>query len=98
MGLVGNEVAYLFIQRASILMLGFGVLLIFGGSVEELKGRFTISISVSVCMLGLALMSALEFAKGNLGSGVIPALVIESVIGITFLLLAISNWTGKLSD
>jgi len=94
LGLTGNDVAYVFIKRASILMLGFGVLLFLGRNVEEVKSKYVISISVSVCMLGLALMSTLEFVKGNLSNGVITPLVIESFVGITFMLLAISNRTS----
>jgi len=35
-------------------------------------------------------MSALELFKGNLSKGIVPALVIESFLGIVFMLLAIS--------
>jgi len=91
MGLKGNEVVYLFARRTSILMLGFGVLLIFGSSIKDANGQFAIAISVSVCMLGLAFMSALEFYNGNLSRGILPAMVIESVLGITFMVLAIST-------
>jgi len=89
-GLKGNDVVYLFVKRTSILMLGFSVLLVMGSSVEAVNGRFAIAASVSVCMLGLAFMSALELFKGNLSNGILPALIIESVVGMTFMLLAIS--------
>jgi len=95
LGLEGNDIAYLFLRRASILMLGFGVLLFLGRNVDELKSKYVVSISVAVCMLGLALMSALEFVKGNLSNEVIGPLVIESIVGTIFMLLAISNRTKK---
>jgi len=90
MGLNGNDVVYLFVKRTSILMLGFGVMLVVGSSIEEVNGKLAICASVSVCMLGLALMSALELYRGNIGKGIVPALVIESFVGITFMLIAIS--------
>jgi len=95
LGLVGNDVVYLFIKRASILMLAFGVLLFLGRNIEERLSRSVLSASVSICMLGLALMSGVEFAKGNLGAEVIAPLIVESLVGIIFMLLAISNRTRR---
>ena len=44
LGLKGNDVAYLFLKRASILMLGFGVLLLLGANIKDIKSKFIISI------------------------------------------------------
>lgn len=95
LGLEGNEVSYFLAKRASILMLGFGVLLLLAVNIEEKKGRFVISTSVAVCMLGLAFMSGYEFFRGFVNNGIIPPLVIETLIGLIFLSLAMLNIKEK---
>ena len=95
LGLQASEVACLLAKRASILMLGFGVLLTLARNIEEKKCRFVISASLSVCLLGLAYMSGYEFFRGSVSSGIIPPLIIETLIGLIFLTLAFFNIKDK---
>ena len=94
-GLEGNEVVYFLAKRASMLMLGFGVLLLLGINLKEAKSRAVVAVSVAVCMLGFATMSGYEYFRGFVNAGILPAFVIEIILGLAFLVLAVMNFTSQ---
>lgn len=95
LGLEGNEASDFLAKRASVLMLGFGVLLLLARNIDDRNGRFAVSSSVAVCMLGLAYMSGSGILRGLVGGGMIPPLVIEILVGLSFVFLAVSNSKEK---
>lgn len=74
-------------KRASMLMLGFALLSIFCSKITETTLRVYASIVLSVVWMGLASMSAYETFSGNINAGLIPAMIIETLFGVSFALM-----------
>lgn len=71
-------------RRASMLMLGFAVLCVLARKLPPSPGRAVISAAVCVNMAGFAFMSGLEFARGTLGTGILPVMAIEVIVALAF--------------
>lgn len=91
-GVEGTEVAYFISRRAAVLMLGISVLMFFARNVPNSQARQAISLSIGVTMLGLAFSGGYELNRGFVGSGIIGAIVIESILCISFLYVCFSDW------
>jgi hypothetical protein len=78
-------------RRASIFMLGI-VLLMFGSrNMAPSKARQILCFSTAVTMLGLACIGSFELIRGTVNSSMIQAMIIESVIGISYIVLLIKH-------
>ena len=94
LGLEGNEVSDFLAKRASMLMLGFGVLLLVGANVKASACQVVISMGVAVCMLGLGTMSGYEYFRGFVNSGMLPPMIVELVLGVAFLVSGLFGMIG----
>ncbi len=79
-------------QRISVLMLGFGVLLLFSLALPPSKARAVIAVAVAVNMAGFALNSFWGATQGVLTGGAIPVIgSIEAFIAIGYGFFAASD-------
>ena len=86
-----GEAALILARRASIFMIGISVLLFFSKNLSHSDARQVIIITTSVVMLGLAVMGTYELVRGSMGTGILKAIVIESILGVSYLTIFFSN-------
>ena len=86
-----GEAAYILARRASILMIGIAVLLFLSKNLQHSDARQMIILAATVIMLGFAIMGTYELARGNVGKGILTAIVVESIVGISYLIVFFSN-------
>ncbi|CAM3082766.1 hypothetical protein [Moritella viscosa] len=91
LGVEGTEAAYFISRRAAILMLGISVLMFFGRNIPNTQARQAICLSIGVTMLGLAFSGMYELNRGFVGSDIIGAIVIESILCISFFYIWLSG-------
>ena len=84
LGVEGTETAYFISRRAAMLMLGISVLMFFARNTLKSQARQAISLSICVTMFGLALSGIYELNRGFVGSSIIGAIVIESILSTSF--------------
>lgn len=72
-------------RRASMLFLGFAVLLFLSSRSANLVTRRNIAISLAATMFGFASMGILELARGTVNSSVVMAATVEIVFGALYL-------------
>ena len=82
-------------QRASIFMLGIAVLMIGSIPLPHSKARQIICLATGITMLGLACMGSVEFFKGTVNSSILTAIIVETIIGISFGILFFTNKKTK---
>jgi hypothetical protein len=92
LGVVGNEAAYFVCRRTGMLMLGISVLMLFARNLPHSQARQAIAISIAVTMFGLALASSYEFARGYVGNAIFGAIVLESILAVSFFYLWVFNY------
>jgi hypothetical protein len=92
LGVNGNEAAYFVCRRAGMLMLGISVLMLLARNVPHSQARQAIAISIAVTMFGLALASTYEFARGYVGNAIFGAIVLESILAVSFFYLWVFNY------
>jgi len=98
LGLESSTSTLFLAKRASILMLGCSVLLFGSINLQHSKARQIICTTIGVVMLGLACMGSYELNKGNINSSIIPAIVIELVIGLSFLSIVFINRKTRITS
>ena len=86
-----GEAAYVLARRASILMIGIAVLLFLSKNLQHSDARQIIIIATTVIMLGFATMGTYELVRGNVGKAILTAIIVESVVGISYLIVFFSN-------
>ncbi len=91
MGIEGNETAYFLARRASMLMLGISVLMFFARSIPHSQARQAISLGICVTMSGFAMTGTYEFMRGFIGNNILPAIIVESSLSISFFYIWLSN-------
>ena len=90
-GLMPDIASLVIIRRAAIFMFGIVVLLLGSLRLKPGKELRAISLSIAATLLGLATMGIYEFIKGTVNSSIIQAVVIESILGISYLTVFIAN-------
>ena len=94
-GLTGNEAAYFVARRAAMLFLALSALMFGVMNLENGLARQAILLSLVVMMSSLALLGSYEFLRGFVNEGLMPAIIIESVLALAFLTLWLVN-RGKI--
>ncbi len=92
LGVEGSEAAYFVSRRAGMLMLGISVLMFFSRNASHSQTRQAIALSIAVTMFGLAMASTFEFVRGYVNSAIFGAIVIESILALSFLYIWVSNY------
>ena len=92
LGLEPSIASLVLARRASMFMLGIAILMFFSRNLPASKTRQIICLSTGVTLLGLACMGTFEFIKGNLNSSIMVAIVIESILWISYMIILIKDW------
>ncbi len=90
-GITGNESFYFSARRASMLMLGFSVLLFLVRNSPPSIVRQAIAISISLNMVGFALSGSFELIRGFIKTSVLGVIVIEFLIATIYFTFFISD-------
>lgn len=98
LGLQPDEAAIILTRRASMFMLGISVLMIGSVNLPHSNARQIICLSTAISMLGLSIMGSYELAKGTVNSSILIAIIIETILWLSFGLLYIRNRKAKISQ
>ena len=90
-GLVPDTASLVIIRRAAIFMLGLVVLLFSSQKLKPGKELQLISLATAVTLCGLATMGIYEFTKGSVNASIIQAIVIESILGLSYIVVFMAN-------
>lgn len=71
-------------KRAAMLFLGLSTLAFLSRSAKQHETRKIAAISISVALLGLALLGLLEFFRGTVGPGIFIAVLTEIAISLAY--------------
>ena len=90
-GLESCEAAIILARRASIFMLGISVLMISSRNLTKPKARQIICLATGITMVGLACVGSYELNKGTVNSSMMTAIIIETILGVSFGLIYFLN-------
>lgn len=86
-------------RRTSIFMLGISVLMFGSINIPNSKARQVICLATGITMLGLACMGSYEYIRGSVNSSILTAITIESILGISFIIIFfINSRTKKINE
>lgn len=101
MGLQPSVATSVLARRASMFMLGISILLFYSKGLPHSKARQFISLSTGITMTGLACTGIYEHFMGTVNASIFIAITIETVLGLSFLILffkgALRSQNGKAS-
>jgi hypothetical protein len=95
LGLQSGEATSILARRASIFMLGITLLMFGSRNLPHAKARQIICLSTGMTMLGLACMGSYEFIRGAVNSSMLKAIIIETTLGFSFLIVFFINRKGQ---
>jgi hypothetical protein len=72
-------------RRGAALFLGVGVMLLLARDAEPSQARTSLTVGLIVACTALALLGVLEFVLGNVGFGILSAVIVELMIALAFL-------------
>lgn len=91
MGLQPSVSTAVLARRASMFMLGISVLLFSLRNLRASKARQFISLSTGITLAGLACTGIYEHFMGTVNSSIFIAIIIESVLGLSFLIIFLKD-------
>lgn len=86
LGIQSTASADFLARRAAMLMLGFAVLVFLGRKVSDSMARQVMAIAISINMAGFAVMGLVEFGRGFTNTGILTAVIIESILAVSYFL------------
>lgn len=87
MGLEPSVATSVLLRRAAMFMVGLAVLTFCARSLQDLQARRCVCLSAAVTLLGLACMGTYERLMGTVNTSIFIAIGIESVLGLSFLMV-----------
>jgi hypothetical protein len=87
----GNEAAYFVARRTSILFIGLAILLWLIRNSSHSSSIQAVCAGMSFLWIGLAILGSIEFLRGYAGIGIIPPIIMESLLGISYFKLWLNN-------
>jgi len=78
-------------RRAAMFMLGVAVLMFASRNLPPSKVRQIICLSTGITFLGLSCMGTYEFINGHVNSSIFIAIVIETILWISFGIILLKN-------
>ena len=78
-------------------MIGISVLLFGARNLTHSVARQVICLATLVTMLGLACTGSYELIKGTVNSSMLVAIIIETILGISFLTVLLKNRNIKIA-
>jgi len=91
LGLQLNESTMIITRRASMFMLGISVLMFGSINLPTSKARQIICLATCVSMFGMSILGSYEFVMGTLNSSILPAIIIETILWISFGIIFLRN-------
>lgn len=91
MGLEPSAATSVLLRRAAMFMAGLAVLTFCARNLQDLTARRCVCLSAAVTLLGLACMGIYERLMGTVNESIFIAIGIESVLGISFLMVLMSR-------
>lgn len=98
LGLDASEAAIVLTRRAAMFMLGISVLMFGSFKLTHSHARQMICVATGVSMLGLSIMGAYELNKGTVNSSILVAIVIETILWLSFGFVFFKNRAVKVSS
>jgi hypothetical protein len=90
-GLQPTLAASVLARRASSFMLGISILLFSAKGLAHSKARQYICLSTGITMVGLACAGIYEYIMGSINSSIFIAIITETILGFTFLIVFFTN-------
>ena len=87
MGMQPSAATSVLARRASMFMLGISVLLFCSKNLSHSKAKQYISLSTGITMIGLACTGIYEHFMGTVNFSIFIAIIIETTLGISFLVI-----------
>jgi hypothetical protein len=78
-------------RRAAMFMLGIAVLMFASRNLPPSKVRQIICLSTGITFLGLSCMGTYEFINGHVNSSIFIAIIIETILWISFGIILLKN-------
>jgi hypothetical protein len=78
-------------RRAAMFMLGIAVLMFTSRNLPPSKVRQIICLSTGITFLGLSCMGTYEFINGHVNSSIFIAIIIETILWISFGIILLKN-------
>jgi len=91
LGLQSSESAKILTRRASMFMLGISILMFGSINLSDSKARQTICLATGISMFGLSILGSYELARGTVNSSILTAIIIETILWISFGVIFIKN-------
>ena len=94
-GLEPSLASLVLARRAAMFMLGISVLTLASRNLLPSKERQIICLTISIILFGLSCMGTYEFIQGNINASIIPPIVIETILWLSFGGVALLNKKQK---
>jgi hypothetical protein len=91
LGLQPSEAASVLARRASMFMLGISVLMFEARNLPHSQARQIICMATGITMFGLSCMGSYEFIRGAVNSSIFIAIIIETILWISFGIILLKN-------
>jgi len=91
LGLQSSEPALILTRRASMFMLGIAVLMLGSIKLPHSNARQIICLATGISMFGLSIMGSYELSKGTVNSSMWTAIIIETILWISFGIIFFTN-------
>lgn len=82
-------------RRAAMLFLGIAVLSWFVRSAADSEARQAICLGIGVSMLSLAVVGLFELTRGFAGIGILLAIAVELVLGLSYFRIWFRRWYSR---
>lgn len=82
-------------RRAAMFMLGVSFLAFASRNLLPSEERQIICLTIAIILFGLSCMGIYEFIQGNINSSIIPPIVIETILWLSFGRVALLNKKQK---
>ena len=90
-GIEGNESAYIIARRTAMLFLGLSLLSFLNRNAEDSPERQSLILSLFVIMFGLVILGLIELFRGEVGPGILLAVVTELMLSIWYMSIWYEN-------
>lgn len=96
LGLQPSEASSVLARRASMFMLGISVLMFGARNLSHSQARQIICLATGITMLGLSCMGTYEFIRGAVNSSIFIAIIIETLLWISFGIIIFKNRNSQI--
>jgi hypothetical protein len=98
LGLQSSEATYFLARRASIFPLGLAILLFLSRNLPHSKARQYICLSTGFILVGYACIGSYDLIVGTVNSLILVPIIIEVVLGVSFLAIFFKSRKAKIAQ